>query len=189
MKIKKAWAMPNGDTFKIKPIKEFIETHIFQNAIIVEPFAGNSIYGNVTNDINPDKPSIYHMDALEFLNMLPENSADFVLYDPPYSLHQAVEIYNSFGAELFDSHVGNMQYWSRCKDRIAKIVKPNGKCLCFGWNTNGIGSKRCFEMNEILIVSHGGSRNDTLCTLETKIADGKINQISQEMIRHNKRLF
>ena len=41
--------------------------------------------------------------------------------------------------------------------------------LSFGWNTNGVGINRGFEMQEILIVAHGGSKNDTLCTAEIKI--------------------
>lgn len=47
-------------------------------------------------------------------------------------------------------------------------MKPNGICLSFGWNTNGVGKKREFEIIEILVVAHGGSKNDTLCTVEKK---------------------
>lgn len=53
-------------------------------------------------------------------------------------------------------------------DEIARIVKPDGYCLSFGWNTNGVGKKRGFEIVEILVVAHGGSKNDTLCTVERK---------------------
>jgi organic radical activating enzyme len=55
-----------------------------------------------------------------------------------------------------------------CKENIARILKVGGVCLCFGWNTNGIGKSRGFEMTDILIVAHGGSKNDTLCTKEVK---------------------
>ena len=44
--------------------------------------------------------------------------------------------------------------------------------MCFGWNTNGVGMKRGFDMEEVLVVAHGGSKNDTLCTLERKVKDG-----------------
>ena len=46
--------------------------------------------------------------------------------------------------------------------------KPNGVALCFGWNSNGVGKTRGFEMQEVLIVPHGGSKNDTICTVERK---------------------
>lgn len=51
---------------------------------------------------------------------------------------------------------------------IARILKPNGRVICCGWNTNGLGKNRNFEMTSILIVSHGGSKNDILVTLEYK---------------------
>ena len=43
-----------------------------------------------------------------------------------------------------------------------------GKVLCFGWNSMGCGMKRGFDMKRILLVPHGGSRNDTICTVEVK---------------------
>ena len=52
-----------------------------------------------------------------------------------------------------------------------RILKTNGRVICCGWNTNGIGKTRGFEMTNILIVSHGGSKNDTLVTLEYKKED------------------
>ena len=55
------------------------------------------------------------------------------------------------------------------QDTLTKLVKTGGYCLSFGWNTNGVGKKRGFEIIEILIVAHGGSKNDTLCTVERKI--------------------
>lgn len=54
-------------------------------------------------------------------------------------------------------------------DEIARIVKPNGKCISFGWNTNDVGKKRGFQIESILIVAHGGSHNDTLVTVEKEI--------------------
>ena len=62
-----------------------------------------------------------------------------------------------------------MKYWSDCKNEIARILKPGGKAICFGWSSMGIGKNRGFEMKRILLVPHGGSRNDTICTVEIKI--------------------
>ena len=49
------------------------------------------------------------------------------------------------------------------------ILKPGGFALSFGWNTNGVSKKRGFEIVEVLVVAHGGSKNDTLCTVERKL--------------------
>lgn len=168
MNIQKRWAMPNGNTFTIGPIKEFVEAEVAKGGVIVDPFANNCKYGTITNDLNPEYDTTYHMDALEFLKSLGSNSADLVLYDPPYSITQAAQLYRDYGKDKLEVSVANMRYWKLIKDNIARILKANGRVMCFGWNTNGLGKGRGFEMTDILIVSHGGSKNDTLCTLEYK---------------------
>lgn len=169
--ISKTWAMPNGKTFTIKPIRQLIEREIVKlpcNKVVVDPFANGSTYGNITNDLNPEYNTNYHMDALAFLRLLESESADMILYDPPYSITQASQLYKSYGKEKLEINVGNMKYWAECKNEMARICKRGGKVLCCGWNTNGLGKNRNFVMEEVLIVSHGGSKNDTLVTLERK---------------------
>lgn len=168
MNIQKRWAMPSGNTFTIGPIKELVEAEVAKGGVIVDPFANNCKYGTITNDLNPEYDTTYHMDALEFLKSLGSNSADLVLYDPPYSITQAAQLYRDYGKDKLEVSVSNMRYWKLIKDNIARILKANGRVMCFGWNTNGLGKGRGFEMTDILIVSHGGSKNDTLCTLEYK---------------------
>lgn len=164
--------MPNKNTFKIPPIKKFVEMEINQipeGGVIVDPFANSCTYGTITNDLNPQFKTTYHLDALEFLKMLESNSADLVLYDPPYSLRQASECYKGFGKEKLKINVTNQKYWKQCRDEIARIVKPKGIVLSFGWNSNGMGKKRGFQMTDILMVAHGGAKNDTLCCREVKL--------------------
>ena len=87
MKIERKWAMPNKNTFQIKPIKDLIERYIEQigkDKVILNPFANISAYG-ITNDIDETIDTDYHMDAIDFLKMYPDNSVDMVLYDPPFS--------------------------------------------------------------------------------------------------------
>lgn len=60
-------------------------------------------------------------------------------------------------------------YWSEQKKLIGEIVKPNGFVISFGWNSGGVGKKNGFEIIEILLVAHGGSHNDTICTVERKV--------------------
>lgn len=167
--IQKTWAMPNSKTFTIKPIKQFVEDEVNKGGVIVDPFANECKYGTIRNDLNPEFDTDYHMDALQFLQSLDDESADLVLYDPPYSISQASEMYKSYGKEKLEINVANMKYWAECKNNVARILKPNGRVICCGWNTNGLGKGRGFEMTSILIVSHGGSKNDTLVTLEYKV--------------------
>lgn len=168
MEINKVWHMPNSLTFTIKPIKELIEKYIHNQKVIIDPFANNSKYGTITNDLNPEMDTDFHLDALEFLKLQTSNSADVILYDPPYSITQATQMYNDYGRDKLEIHVSNMKYWSSCKNECARILKPNGICIICGWNSNGLGINRNFEMLEILLVAHGGSKNDTIVTVERK---------------------
>lgn len=140
MEMNHIWAMPNSRTFSVPPIKAFVEKYVEYAAVIVYPFANDSTYGTITNDLNPDFDTDYHMDALDFLKQIPDSSADVVLYDPPYSLRQVVECYKGFGKAV-TQETTQSSWRARHLDEIARIIKPGGIALCFGWNSNGIGKK------------------------------------------------
>ena len=59
-------------------------------------------------------------------------------------------------------------YWAKQKEEIARVVKENGVVISCGWNSNGIGEKRGFELIEVLLVPHGGAHNDTIVIVEKK---------------------
>lgn len=146
MEIKRIWAMPNHKTFSIKPIKELLEEEFIGE--YVDPF-----------------PFPYKTDALEYLKTFKDESVEQLAFDPPYSPRQLKEMYQSAGM-AYDT---KSTYWSNIKYEIARIMKKNGKVICFGWNSMGIGKTRGFEIQRILLVPHGGNHNDTICTVETKV--------------------
>lgn len=168
MEIARAWAMPSGNTFSIPPIRAIVERVTFGKETIVDPFANTSQYGTIRNDLNPDMPTQYHMDALEFLRGLGDGVADVVLYDPPYSLRQASEIYAAYGKGRLAHGVTNAGYWASVKDEVARVTRSQGCVVSFGWNSNGMGMGRGFELDEVLLVAHGGAHNDTIVTVESK---------------------
>lgn len=160
--------MPNSRTFQIKPIKEFVEKYIKDKKVIVDPFANECRYGTITNDLNPKFNTDYHLDALDFLQQMEDESADVIIYDPPYSLRQVKECYEGVGITVTAEHTKS-SWRAKHLDEIKRILKQGGLALCFGWNSNGIGKTRGFEMVEVLLVPHGGSKNDTICTAERKV--------------------
>ena len=168
MIINRIWAMPNSKTFTIKPINELLNRYITDDMVVVDPFANESKFGTITNDLNPKFDTNYHLDALDFLKQINDNCADIVLYDPPYSPRQIKECYDGIGITVTADDT-KASWRAKHLDEIKRVLKPNGICVSFGWNTNGVGKKRGFEIIEILIVPHGGSKNDTLCTVERKI--------------------
>lgn len=97
MEINRTWAMPNSNTFEIKPIQQLIERYIQPHNTVVDPFANNNKYGTITNDLDPQYDTTYHMDATKFLKMLGDNCADVVLYDPPYCYDGETEIFTENG--------------------------------------------------------------------------------------------
>ena len=163
MRIQREWAMPNHNTFSVKPIREWIGEPV---GMVIDPFARGSKIAKVTNDLNPDFDTDYNMDALDFLKRFDDESVDQVLFDPPYSPRQLKECYDDIGQTLHDT---KSSVWSNWKKEIARIVKPGGYVLSFGWNTVGIGKTRGFKIQDILLVCHGGMHNDTICIKERKL--------------------
>ena len=171
MRIDRIWAMPNKWTFTILPIKELLKEEKVCDGLWIDPFAGRNSSATITNDINPDAIADYHLDALTFLQQQESCSADGILFDPPYSVTQAKQCYDSYGVDKLAVNVTNSKYWSLCKYEVARILKTNGKVISFGWNSNGIGKNRGFEIERILLVAHGSIKNDTIVTVEKKVED------------------
>lgn len=173
VKMNRVWAMPSSSTFTIKPIRTLVKHYLNQSIVSVDPFARNCRWATYTNDLNPETEAEYHLYAVEFLQLLASKAvrADLVLFDPPYSLRQVKEVYQSIGLEKIpfeDTHG-----WTRERDLITQICGPGAICISFGWNSQGIGAKRGFEIVEILLVSHGREHNDTICTVERKRANNQ----------------
>ena len=168
MRIERVWAMPNKWTFTIKPIAELLSEEVGEGNW-ADPFAGQNSPAGITNDLRPNMPTLFHKDALMFLKELKTESLDGILFDPPYSITQARQCYEGMGMDKLDTKPTSMKYWGDCKTEIARVLKPGGKAICFGWTSMGIGKNRGFEMTRILLVAHGGSKNDTICTVETRL--------------------
>lgn len=170
--IERVWAMPNKNTFDIKPINQLIKEEL-TDGLWIDPFANKNKLATITNDLSLEFDTDYHLDALEFMKMFDTNSVDGVLYDPPYSPRQVSECYNNVGYNVtWDTTKAS--FWGNHKREISRIVKIGGKVITFGWNSGGIGYKYGFEIERIMLVPHGGWHNDTICTVEIKTHDGEI---------------
>lgn len=156
IKFERKWSMPSKWTFTIKPVWELLKEEVV--GVWADPFAGENgkYYAKFTNDIERDG-----IDALAYLKTITTAGVDGVLYDPPYSITQA----RQYGKKEFSS----MKYWADCKNEIARIIRPGGKAICFGWSSMGLGKFRGFALKRVLLVPHGGSKNDTIVTVENKL--------------------
>ena len=167
IRFERHWAMPNKETFRIPPIKQLLEEEITPG-VWLDPFCGGTKLVLITNDINPQLEADFHTDALLFLRLFSGDSVDGCLFDPPYSVRQLSECYHNLGIAV-TQETTRPNFWTNIKEEIARVIKPGGKCISFGWNSGGIGKKLRFELTRILLVPHGGIHNDTIITVEMKL--------------------
>jgi len=154
MKIERVWAMPNKWTFQIKPIKELLEKYHVGNGW-VDPFAGETHICQYEDG----------KDGLSYVSDFDDGFFDGAVLDPPYSYRQLFHTYRG-GSDFLK---GKLVPMTEMNNRIACKIKEGGYCISFGWNSNGLGKKRGFEIVEILIIAHGGHHNDTIVTVEKRI--------------------
>ncbi len=156
--------MPNKWTFQIKPIKELLDRYVGDGKGWIDPFAGETSPAELKNDIE-GRGNAFNMDAVEFLKTRTNASVFGCLFDPPYSVEQCLRRYTP----KFKGTAGRAEYWGKCKDEIARSLKPGGTSISFCWDSTGLGKNRGFENIEILLVCHGACHNDTIVTVERKM--------------------
>jgi len=172
LKFSRTWAIPNSDTFNIKPINDFVLSYLSLSKISVDMFARNNCLSIYNNDLDFTTKAEYHMDAEVFLKMLyqKEIKADLIIFDPPYSPRQISECYKKIGLNVGMKETQNAALYKRVKDAIIPICSDNAIVLSFGWNSCGMGKNNGFEQIEIMLCAHGGAHNDTICVAEQKIS-------------------
>jgi len=165
IKLSREWAMPNRWTFEIPPIEELVDREV-GTGVWIDPFAGKSNKADITNDINPERDTDYTMKAVDFLQTFGDNEIDGgVIFDPPYSATQLKRLYGDLDIEASQNDT-NGGFYGRNKDEVERICAPGATVIYFGWDSGGIGKTRGFKKREIMLVSHGSSRNDTICVVE-----------------------
>ena len=167
MIMNRIWAMPNKNTFDIKPIKELLSRYHNQALLSIDPFANKNKLATITNDLDENYDTTYNMDALDFLKSFEDKSIDIVYYDPPYSPRQVSESYRKLGRSV-NMQTTQSSFWGNMKKEISRIVKKDGIVVSCAWNSGGIGKTNGFKIAEILLVAHGGNHNDTIITVERK---------------------
>lgn len=164
----RVWSMPNKWTFKIEPIRQILIKYVGNGIGWIDPFAGENSPAEITNDLNPSRPTKFHLHAEDFAKQL-NGKFNGCLFDPPYSLRQTKECYDDFGYKM--SQKDSNYFPGNIKKLIAPKIKVNGYVICFGWSSGGFGLNLGFELIEVLLVPHGGHHNDTIVTVEIKTQD------------------
>lgn len=172
MIINRVWAMPSRWTFTIKPIAELLARYVGDGKGWIDPFAGMTSPAEFTNDLNPDMPTGWHLPADKFCALMNDRQFKGILFDPPYSLGQVKQCYESYG--LVFSQAEAQMYNAKLKRHLARLIEQGGCAICCGWNSLGLGKTKGFRIVEILLVPHGRDHNDTIVTVETKVQGGLL---------------
>ena len=164
------FAMPNAETFSIKPIGKFVHRYLAGATVSVDPFARDLNWATYTNDINLSTSAHSHEDAEVFLIDMADRgiTVDLALFDPPYSPRQVSEHYKAAGRKVTGDDTQNGRLYRRVRNAIDRIMRPDGVVLSFGWQSVGMGIGRGYELIETMLVAHGSAHNDTICIAERK---------------------
>lgn len=162
------WAMPSRETFSVKPIGQFVQKYLKESKRSVDPFARNNQWATDTNDINPATTAQCHMDAEEFLKRCAQFgfAYDLAILDPPYSPRQISDCYREIGRHPTAVDTQNATLYARVRRALRPLLLPGAVVLSFGWNSTGMG--KGFDLIEVMLVSHGGAHNDTICIAERR---------------------
>lgn len=161
--------MPNKWTFQIQPIATLLKKYVGDGVGWIDPFAGENSPAEITNDLNPDRPAKFHLYAHDFAKQL-DGMYNGVLFDPSYNLSQIKECYDNIGAD-YPNNWNLDASFGKVKDTLSAKIKGNGIAISFGWSSNGFGINRGFEIEEIMLVPHGGHHYDTIVVVERKVQD------------------
>lgn len=167
----RTWAMPNCDTFSVPIIGNFVRKYLQRSKVSVDPFARNKRWATYTNDLNPETKAEYHLEARAFLRMLVDHGvrADLLIFDPPYSPRQISECYATAGMKAGMVDTQSPKLFKECRNLMRQLAGPGAVCLSFGWNSAGMGKE--WQIEEIMLVAHGGCHNDTICMAERRMTE------------------
>lgn len=126
---------------------------------VVDPFARNCpLAHRWSNDLNPTTSAKFNLDAQDFLEGVPSNVADLVIFDPPFSEPQAERKYGE-GANLYSEpgRIPDMML------EIGRILKPSGLLMKFGYNSSRHWAG--LQLLNVYLLNFGGNRNDVIVTI------------------------
>ena len=105
-------------TFSVKPIRHWVEEHC--EGRVLNLFAGQTLlnFDETRNDLDPEMPCDYHLDALEFLRSWQGEKFNTILLDPPYAYRKSMEMYKGMVCSPFRQLKDEIP---RCQDKAVLL--------------------------------------------------------------------
>lgn len=151
-------------TFRMPKLRKWVEERLEGRTLnlfggmtrLTHPAGLEIVHNELREDIDAD----IHRDACDLTKWQDYMGAfDTIVFDPPYSAHQAVVSYG----------VKRAQRVTHARDVVEYTLKPGGRVISLAFNSTGMSKKRGFEKEEILLVNCGASHNDYLVTVERRL--------------------
>lgn len=149
--------------------------------LVIDPFARNCKWADITNDLNPNTEAKYHLDVIEFLELVLKNhgerSVKCLLFDPPFSSSQYQKYAKDNPLQLSNIYSTPGKIKSIFK-LVEKLIMPGGVIVKLGYNTTR--PIKGYELNYLSITCFGGNHNDVMCSIwfnpnETLLTFGEDN--------------
>ena len=153
-------------TFDAKKVKNFISKTIEFNNVVLNLFAGKHTFKSTgAKEIRVDSditmPSLnYAMTAEKALVKLKKlkRKFDIIIYDPPWNERKSKEFYEG-------RYIGK---FTKLKEDIVSVLKPNGKIISCGYHITEFGKKRGFEIEKLAVVNPFGEIRPYFISIERK---------------------
>lgn len=147
-------------TFEYTPAREFVEGRL--EGRVLNACAGKTVLEHndevVRNDLNSERDADLHVDVCEIADHFVPGEFDTVVFDPPFDDHQAEDKYDGLRAD------GVLEAFGE----FAKLVRPNGRVITFGWNSWGMSSIDAFDREETVLLQRGPCLRDVIVTVDRR---------------------
>jgi hypothetical protein len=151
---------PNRWTFQSDKIRRWVEEQLRGRTL--NACAGKTKlahdYEIVRNDIDTDRDADTHIDVCEIAERFEPESFGTILYDPPFSQHQANRTYE--GKEVGDDALAKREF--------DKLLKPGGRVIQFGYTTTCMPMSMGYERQHVAVWNTLGRMNDYLSVIDEK---------------------
>lgn len=164
MEIERWFEMPRKYTFQMPKVRKWVESRL--EGDVLNLFGGLVRFPNaVHNDLDPScrKDGDLSLDACDLAGWVGmESLFDTVIFDPPFSAHQAVVSYG----------LKRAQKVTHARDVVEWVLRPGGRVISLGFNSTGMSASRGFDKEALALVNCGGSHNDFILLSERRLPSG-----------------
>jgi hypothetical protein len=151
---------PNRWTFQSEKIRRWVEARL--QGRVLNACAGQTTLTTdgpiVRNDLDPDCDADTHYDVCEIAEFFEAASFDTIVYDPPFSQHQATRTYD--GRQVGDDALAKRQF--------DELLAAGGRVIQFGFSTTCMPMSLGYERSDVAIFNTLGRMNDYLAVVDEK---------------------